>query len=113
MSKKKKAPTLLYRVQLEDEMPAIGSGWRWVYAREGHKWAFILCPFTINTVRIPLSKWQGIKRARWEKESFILAGLKARLDKLERSPTAFELSAFDPAPIPVPSHPYLNQCLVL
>ncbi len=96
MTQAKKAPTLLYKVQLEDELPAIGSGHRWVYARKGTKWVFILCPFTVNTVKLRLSVWQGLKKVRWEKEEFVRKYLKARLEMLNRSPTAFELSALDP-----------------
>ncbi len=95
MTQAKKAPTILYRVQLEDEIPVIGSGHRWVFAREGKKWAFILCPFSVNTVKLQLSVWQGIKKDRWKKEKFIRKYLRARLALLGRAPTSFELSALD------------------
>ncbi len=51
MTKQAPAPTNLYRVHLQDELPAIGSGHRWVFAREGHKWAFVLDPFTVTTMK--------------------------------------------------------------
>ncbi len=89
------APTLLYRLHLEDELPTIGSGHRWVYAREGHKWVFVLCPFTANTVRTPIARWRSIKQEPWAKGDFIREYLRGRLKSLGREPTAFELSALE------------------
>ncbi len=89
------APTQLYRVHLQDEIPAIGSGMRWIYVREGTKWAFILCPFTANTVRLPIATWRGIKADLWGAGDFIREFLRGRLRSMEREPTAFEQSALE------------------
>lgn len=93
MTKTVRALTLLYQVQLEDEMPVIGSGWRFVFAREGTKWVFVLDPFSINTVKLSLSKWKGVKKTLWEDGTYIRNYLHERLEKLGRTPTVFEMSA--------------------
>ena len=87
------SPTILYKVQLEDEIPAIGSGTRWVFAREGRKWALVLCPFTANTVRLPIDVWRGIKRDRWGAGVCSKDYLRGRIRSMDRDPTAFEKSA--------------------
>ncbi len=88
-----KAPTILYRVHLHDEIPAHGCGLRFVFAREGHKWAFVLCPFTANTVRVKIATWRGLKKHPWGTSKFIQEYLQGRLRSLGREPTAFERSA--------------------
>ncbi len=87
------APTVLYRVHLEDEIPAVGSGHRWVFAREGRKWAFVLCPFTANTVRVRIATWQGVKKEPQGTSKYIHDYLQDRLRSLGREPTSFERSA--------------------
>ncbi len=93
MTKQAPAPTELYRVQLQDELPAIGSGLRWVYAREGHKWAFVLCPFTVTTVKMRIEAWRAVKRERVARSTYITNYMKQRLVSLNRAPTAFERTA--------------------
>ncbi len=93
MTKQAPAPTNLYRVHLQDELPAIGSGHRWVYAREGTKWAFILDPFTVTTVKVRIAVWRGIKRERIPHSAHIINHMKQRLVSLNRAPTAFERTA--------------------
>ncbi len=95
MTKQVRAPTNLYRVQLQDELPAIGSGHRWVFAREGTKWAFILDPFTVTTAKVRIAAWRGIKRERVPHSTYIINHMRHRLVLLNRAPTAFERTALE------------------
>ena len=58
-----------YDIQLGDEAPRIGSGLRIVYVKEGRKWAHMVSHSgdpdersTKITKRLPLKKWQSMKR---------------------------------------------------
>lgn len=46
-----------------DEVPAVGSGWRGVTIRkEGHKWAHLTETGTQTNFRLPLEKWQEMRK---------------------------------------------------
>ncbi len=92
----KRAKTELFRLQLQDELPAIGSGHRWVFVREGRKWVFILCPFTVTTTKVRVGVWRGLKHGPpLIRSPYIIKHMKRTLVLLGRSPTAFEKSALE------------------
>ncbi len=87
------AKTEMFKVQLQDELPTIGSGHRWVFAREGRKWVFVLDPFTITTTKVRVERWRAVKKEQITCSSHILQYMRQRLDACERPTTAFEKSA--------------------
>ncbi len=92
----KSAMTEMFKVHLQDELPAIGSGHRWVFAREGKKWVFVLCPFTVTTTKVRMGVWQGIKRGSpLTRSNYIISHMKRTLAFMGRPPTAFEKSAIE------------------
>ncbi len=51
------APVQLYAVQFKDEAPAIGSGLRFVFVKQGHKWVYLLSPYALRTCRVRRQVW--------------------------------------------------------
>jgi hypothetical protein len=49
-----------YWVELDDELPAIGSGFRTVEAYEGRKWTRVRLHANVNATRIRTSRWDMI-----------------------------------------------------
>jgi hypothetical protein len=49
-----------YWVELYDELPAIGSGFRTVEAFEGRKWTRVRLHANVNATRIRTSRWDMI-----------------------------------------------------
>lgn len=84
----------LLRAYFEDQARPIGSGWRWVFAKEGHRWVTILDPWNRYTVRIPMRRWPTIgKRLTLPAEDVeVLRQAKRRLRRLldAEGPTKFE-----------------------
>ncbi len=91
----KRAPSAkpkFYKVHLQDELPAIGSGHRLVFAREGRKWVFILYPFDVTTVKMKLAAWERVKREEVDCTEYVINHMEKRLRLMKRLPTAFEKS---------------------
>lgn len=55
------APARLFTVTLQDEAPAIGCGMRFLFAKEGRKWVYLLSPFTLRAARLSWPTWEGLK----------------------------------------------------
>ena len=47
-------------IKLRDEIPAIGSGLRYVFAHIGHKWVTLIYPPNARTVRIRRRLWDDL-----------------------------------------------------
>lgn len=60
MTAKPPAPALPFRVLFKDEAPAMGSGLRFVFARIGRKWVYLLCPYTLKACKLRLWKWKTL-----------------------------------------------------
>lgn len=56
---KKKGFTLV-KVYLYDELPRIGSGYRFVFAKEGRKWVHIKGYNNVNG-KLPLKRWKELQ----------------------------------------------------
>jgi len=54
------APVHLYSVQFKDEAPAIGSGFRFVFVKQGHKWVYFLSPYTMRACKVRREVWDAL-----------------------------------------------------
>lgn len=54
------APVTLFSVQLQDQAPAIGSGFRFIFVKCGRKWVYLLSPFTMNACKLRRSVWEAL-----------------------------------------------------
>lgn len=55
------APSRLFTVTLADQAPAIGTGMRFVFVKEGRKWVYLFSPFTMRTARLRWPAWEALK----------------------------------------------------
>ncbi len=90
------APSRLFTVTLADQAPAIGTGMRFVFVKEGRKWVYLLSPFTMRTARLRWPVWEALKplliddpltRARVRK------AVEKNIHKANREPTRLEQRA--------------------
>ncbi len=54
------APVNLFTVQLQDEAPVIGSGFRFVFVKHGRKWVYLLSPYTMQACKLRRSVWERL-----------------------------------------------------
>ncbi len=57
------APVNLFTVQLQDEAPAIGSGYRFLFVKHGRKWVYLLSPYTMQACKLRRSVWERLAPA--------------------------------------------------
>lgn len=55
------APVHLFTVQLQDEAPAIGCGFRFVFVKQGRKWVYLLSPYTMRACKIERGVWDELR----------------------------------------------------
>ena len=85
----------LYRVQFQDEAPPIGSGFRFVFVKEGRKWVYLLCPNTVKTCRLRMEKWRTLKPTEitGRMHTRVCWRLRRKLKRLNRNATRLERRA--------------------
>ena len=54
------APVHLFSVQLQDEAPAIGCGYRFVFVKQGRKLVYLLSPYTMRACKIERGVWDAL-----------------------------------------------------
>lgn len=54
-------PLQCFNIMFKDEAPAIGSGMRFVFAKFGRKWVYLLSPYSLKSCRISLKTWTDLK----------------------------------------------------
>ncbi len=80
----------LYRAHFNDECPAIGAGWRFIWVKEGRKWAYLVYAPTALTVRMKLATFEGLHADACSPSSHLIELLAARIVALGREPTRLE-----------------------
>lgn len=88
----------LYTVHFQDEAPAIGSGFRFVLAREGRKWVHLLDPYTLRGARLRLHLWRLLRPVRISNEA-VLERVQAVLNRAvlrAEAPSAAAQAAITP-----------------
>ncbi len=87
------SPVSAFRVQFADEAPAIGSGARFVFARRGRKWVYLLCPYTMRATRLRRWKWEAMRVEPIEDRAVVARMndfLRRRVEASDRTPTILE-----------------------
>ena len=83
----RRAPTTsnmrYFKIHLEDQAPAIGSGLRWVLALEGRRWVQIISP-TLQTARISVSEWLRLNPEEIEMTAEVRRALRRTMHEWRR-----------------------------
>ena len=91
------APTQLHRLFFQDEAPQMGSGLRFVLAKRGRKWVYLLSPYTAKSCRLLTTVWDRISvNTRIDDDALlkrINAHLQTAIHHANREPTALEKRA--------------------
>lgn len=90
------APVRFLSVHLKDEAPAIGSGLRFVFVKQGRKWVYLLSPYTMRACKMRRGTWEALGAAEvTDPEALTRArlALKAVCRSNLREPTRLERQA--------------------
>jgi hypothetical protein len=78
-------------IMLQDEIPAIGTGLRHVFAHVGHKWVSLIYPPMARTVRIHRRLWDDLApSASLARPSTLARILRRAITDTGREPTRLE-----------------------
>ena len=90
------APTTLFTILFKDEAPVIGSGFRFVFAKRGHKWVYLLSPYTMRACKIRRAVWDGLKAVENTDPDTIARAqeaLRAKVQWAQQEPTLLQRQA--------------------